>query len=760
MLPFAIPAFGWLAIGIPLRMEPMQSLLLPILTVFAAPLAAQSVPLQGAFDAPIHAADEDGSLWASRDAYKVDFGVDGPMFYPVLGADAPEHLPVGWRTTAVTADGEPLPIESTATRHDDWRLDYDRGSWCESYDVRADGLEQSFLIRALPAAGDLVIRGELTGALHAKPRSPRHDRLELMDANGRTIAHYGEAIAVDAAGRETTVTTAVSGDTVELRVDGAWLAGAELPVTVDPLLAAHAVASGVSPVLATAVAHDDINNELLFVYARAVTTSDQDIYARIAPDDFSTSYTVYTDLLATVDTSNPSCAFVGATRRFVAAFERTLVGSTYTSITVAVIPARSRSVTSMVLSRAPASSTVERHPAVGGTYAQNPGNYAAIAYEVEYTSTPQNTRVYAMRFDSSAVVWQGPPAALSPNGVDAERPAINQTSLGGTAPWFVVWQEYGNVAGDDLEIHGTQFRPNGTAVPSLEFGRSTTNDHSFAPKIGGNDGRYLIAFVASSNGGSRPTGTFGSRIEAQRIDWPDFGGYANYVDLRTLRSSGGGLLGGVGVDGISYDEQHRSHWNVLVRDQFGYLNALRVGYELSIAETAYVNDGGVGSAYASGITDVPLHDAVIGYGTSGASDTVYGRFLVSPQILPALSYGTSCGPTLAQSDYAWAGNEFFGFDITSAPTSILMVAISLAPGSVPLNFIGMGTCTLAVGLSPSALLGVFPDSGILMGSGVHTYHFPFPLPAPLSGSIFCQAITSGPTPLGLLSSNGIEVRIR
>ena len=60
--------------------------------------------------------------------------------------------------------------------------------------------------------------------------------LDFRDDRNDVIMRYGAAMAFDANGDTTPVTTAFAKGEITLTVPGAWLASAQLPVVVDPLL--------------------------------------------------------------------------------------------------------------------------------------------------------------------------------------------------------------------------------------------------------------------------------------------------------------------------------------------------------------------------------------------------------------------------------------------------------------------------------------------------------------------------------------------
>ncbi|HEX5051957.1 MAG TPA: hypothetical protein VFZ65_09310, partial [Planctomycetota bacterium] len=245
-------------------------------------LSAQAAPR--AFDVhsirtPIHSLPDDEGvpygIWAAGDAYKVAF--DGGMrFVPYAGSDVQPAPTWSWRTVSARV-GELELATAAAPRltHGDWRAEYDLGGLIEAYDVRADGVEQTFVLRERPASGgDFVLRGAVTSSL--QPLAGEGRNVSYVDAGGKARVCYGAATAVDAAGRRTTLGTTVVDGGLELRLDGGWLEGAVFPLVVDPLLTAVTVGSG-AQVTEVAVEHDGSFVANVWYAEVRVTGTDHDL---------------------------------------------------------------------------------------------------------------------------------------------------------------------------------------------------------------------------------------------------------------------------------------------------------------------------------------------------------------------------------------------------------------------------------------------------------------------------------------------------
>ncbi|HAM72060.1 MAG TPA: hypothetical protein DCM86_10495, partial [Verrucomicrobiales bacterium] len=87
--------------------------------------------------------------------------------------------------------------------------------------------------KAPPAQGPLVVEAELTGLRFAGRTS---SGIHYADAAGTPRLRVGEAVAVDAAGRSATLAAAVDQGRLEFLVPAAFLAGAQYPVAIDPVI--------------------------------------------------------------------------------------------------------------------------------------------------------------------------------------------------------------------------------------------------------------------------------------------------------------------------------------------------------------------------------------------------------------------------------------------------------------------------------------------------------------------------------------------
>jgi hypothetical protein len=220
----------------------------------------------------------DGTVWAIGGTYKARFGADGASYVPFLGSSAPRSFPVTFRTTEVRLGGEELGFDhTTPAQLDGGSAFYARGAFVERYDTRVGSLEQLYVFDELPGEGDLVVRiaveSELVGSATADG---------LAWANELGGVTYSSAVAIDADGRRVAAPTSFVDGFVELRVPASFVASAELPLTIDPVLATY-TPSG-SPTmddLDPDIAYDNDNARFCIIWSRAFSANDHDVWAEM-----------------------------------------------------------------------------------------------------------------------------------------------------------------------------------------------------------------------------------------------------------------------------------------------------------------------------------------------------------------------------------------------------------------------------------------------------------------------------------------------
>lgn len=231
--------------------------------------------------------DREGTCWAAAARYKAAFTADAAQYYPALPPDAAPAGPLELKLTHLTVAGEALACGAPERARHGNRITYDYGhGLAQCFEVSARGIEQSFHFAALPRRGALEIRIAATGDYAAEPVA---DGIAFRTQRGDGGVHYGLATAIDAAGSRAPVAERCEGGTLVLTVDAAFVAQAELPLVVDPLIGPlTTVVTDTVAVTPRDIVFLSTRNEYWICYERKFSALDSDVYvvrcdANLAP---------------------------------------------------------------------------------------------------------------------------------------------------------------------------------------------------------------------------------------------------------------------------------------------------------------------------------------------------------------------------------------------------------------------------------------------------------------------------------------------
>lgn len=137
------------------------------------------------------------------------------------------------------------------------------GRWQAIYEVGEATVEQYFLFeKGTPTDGDLVIEGQFQ--THLQPELISNEAgIRFVRRGGQSdeaVLGYGPALVSDGLGRQLTAQLELQGKRLRIIIPAAWLAQAEFPVVVDPLIGpAELVSDKNNTVSDPAVASDGSN---------------------------------------------------------------------------------------------------------------------------------------------------------------------------------------------------------------------------------------------------------------------------------------------------------------------------------------------------------------------------------------------------------------------------------------------------------------------------------------------------------------------
>ncbi len=672
--------------------------------------------------------------WGAGNTFKASFH-DGMTFVPYLGADYPHNQPWSWRTLSVAVGGVELLEGSGPPRqwHDDFRFEYRFGNVTEAYDVMVGGLEQSFVVSERPAAGDLVVRGAVTSALVSDDVTAAHRSLTFSDAAGRPVVGYGEAFAFDASGRHVLVTTGYRGGEITLTVPGSWLAEAQLPVTVDPLLSRVWLFSSTLQGGQNDIGHElgSLSSNVMTVYTRAASQFDDDVYGAVFDDDFTNGSIVFSDLSSSWDTDAISCAFVHTSQRWALVYRRYFMNNPIrrSFIQAHVHPAGSTTFSPAVVTLIPPSGYNDWRPDVGAGW--DPRAFVVFQREDNSNSAGHlanvpDSAIRGATLSTSGTVAFSPTFEIHDFGnLDCERPAVNQVS-GGDNRWACAFQlRRSGVPGDAWVVVAELYDINGNVLGAWSPDIAIANSHhQLAPVIAGVWGRFAVAFstvdVASTPSTS---GALGKELRIERFDTtapsPDY-------PTVTIASATNRIFE---PSAMSIDEWDQSHFVAAYRTSLAPVNGaygVRVGFNGAPTEGPFTLNGVAGQSTTPPACTFKRDDSetLFFYGVrSGSFTRQYGHTLEYATPAPWSNGGAGCNP----APITWAGNqqigaEFSGVRVQLPASAGHFLAVSLAAADLPVVNPGVLTgCRLLIDTGP-AYLG---NMGFRVGDDV-VWRFPLP----------------------------------
>lgn len=244
-------------------------------SIFARQVAPIGMP-QPAGERPLHfLADEHGDLWIRGATYKSSVSTAGAQYIPYLGSDSPRNYPLAFDVRSCVVGNEALDVAGLQVKEHGLSLDLDRGSFFERWTYDQTQAEQSFHFAELPNRGELVLSISWSSELE-----PSVGDDGFLWSNERGGVHYGRATALDAAGRKLALSTELVGDEIVIVVPAEFVAEAQLPLVVDPIVGTVLTidASGFNNFNPQPV-HDATTDTWLLAYADQFSGADGDVFS-------------------------------------------------------------------------------------------------------------------------------------------------------------------------------------------------------------------------------------------------------------------------------------------------------------------------------------------------------------------------------------------------------------------------------------------------------------------------------------------------
>jgi hypothetical protein len=374
--------------------------------------------------------ERDGTIWARGATYKASFGPGGATYYPFFGADAPRNFPVELSLASARAGGAEFTLETaTSASRDGMRIVIDRGPIDEVYELALDRVEQTFVIESRPTGGDIRLVVDLQSEL---ARSATSDGVELANEWGKV--RYGNAFVREANGARVPLASRLVEHGVEIEITGDYLAAAEFPLTIDPVVMTFPVGSPTVNEGNPSVAYDVTTDLHLVVYDYPFSGSDFDMIAE-AYNSSGTLAAFRTIDFSTESWSSPSCANLNKHDQFLCAASFRLPG--------ALMEVWGRTLTGPTLAAgakfqigSPSASNLQ-HVRVGG----DPYDGAASAFYCVVWFNNDGSKIEARLVTSSSTLTGSAPAQLNPGG-PGFGPYISKSNgqLVNDAAWSIGWE--------------------------------------------------------------------------------------------------------------------------------------------------------------------------------------------------------------------------------------------------------------------------------------------------------------------------------
>jgi hypothetical protein len=705
-----------------------------------APTSAASVlrsptPIHTQVDDPLGGAY---GVWTAGPSWKASFH-DGFRFY-AYAAELEEHPRLGWNTESLSVGGQDLPLGEgraswTAERH---VTEY--AALREIYEVRADGVEQRFVLDLRPAlAGDLVVTGRVDTNLRAEPQAPRVGALEFR-LRGEDCIRYGEALAFDAIGRSTPVATSFDGERIALHVPAAFVAEAVYPLTIDPLTSVHTFAGSNAKIIAMTWTGSTLVGSTTAITGFIVQTSasDQDLVAYTCTEAGGTGHNAFQDVTNSWSTRTIDSTEVVATNRWVFAFERFFPTTSTIAARVQVLDIAYQPAGPGTTLFAASGSIA---PRIGG---RRDGTVALLVYG-------GGLSVGLQTVDCAGVALAG---TISITGI-IDRWSVSRAASG-TSAWCVLT----GYASGGTSAH--LIASTATTPIHVVSGNLGAPNSAGLPQVDGDNGRFLATWTDLSTAAQL------RRVRAQRFDVS-----GTTFTLGTVRTvSSVSLLNGLTNGEVAYDFTTQSHWAVTWTTSSSTsltrtARVARLGYQGGAVEsqelysTTQTVDGidpfvcfngnllvGTRPSFSCGYT--AYTQAIAGY------NAFHRTFQYAPDA-QATTYGSSCSnAVLGDGHPPFAGSQFYNINASVLPAnSIAYVSVGVGPTNLPLDVIGMAGCVM---LTDPILTLSAPTNA----SGVALLYIPLNDVPAFIGDLYLQWLWIDPSAnaLGLVNSRGMHVQVR
>ena len=381
------------------------------------------------FDRP-----RDAELWAMGHDWKASFDGRGFTFIPFFGSDAPRNFPLRIELASATVGGKALRLVDGIPQLDGNTVRTDRGDVTELIEAGLREVEQSFVFRALHNRGaievDLAMRTELAVTATAEG---------LRFANEHGFVAYRKAVAKDAAGASLPLSMQWDGDSVHITIPAEFVATAQLPLVLDPIVSTN---PGIAPVNALLLRLPDTAtlqspDRSLVVWQQQWNATDHDCLGRVLDQNLAWVANLTTIDISTDNWLGPQVASAGGARNFMVVAQ--VDAQTALSwIGGRIVPETgiAGSVIDIERSGVVGLSGNNYRPDVGGDPYAGPGVCFNVVWE--HQTSPGNRDIHYKLVQQNGALLTSNPSVLANLADDETFPSISKSNW--EVDWHVAYQ--------------------------------------------------------------------------------------------------------------------------------------------------------------------------------------------------------------------------------------------------------------------------------------------------------------------------------
>lgn len=405
---------------------------------------------------------ENGDLWARGSRWKMRFDARGATYHSAFGYDRPaaEFM---FSPASITLAGRPLAFEAPRAVHGlQDRVELERGSFVEAYELTLDAVEQLFVFQHLPRRGELVVRIPLP-----QVTSANSDAQGLLLRSALGEVRYSHAVAIDARGQRSPAPTTFEEGAIVVRVPAAFVAGAQLPLVIDPYITHTWLDLSAKDCRDPDVVYDSFHDRWMVAFGELFAAGDNDVRVQaIDPNGFVT-HDGYIDF-SSEHWNKPRIAYLRVDSRSMVVGEVGAVGARIVRGR-AVNPLGANLEFGPKLTLSGTQSGEKLAPTIGGDPYPSQPSYFCVAFQRENLQVLPEFEIQYVFVNSASQLSLGPVVVPPAGSLRDTQPSLSRSN--GTHRWTLAFQRADPTTFGD--IYACYIDANGVLTPP--FGISAFN---------------------------------------------------------------------------------------------------------------------------------------------------------------------------------------------------------------------------------------------------------------------------------------------